>query len=61
VRVIHPQATMAEAAHLMIKERISGLPVVDDDLADLFMTPSSQEMESPVNPGRFTLWPLPAS
>jgi CBS domain-containing protein len=22
---------MAEAAHLMIKERISGLPVVDDD------------------------------
>jgi len=30
VRVIHPQATMVEAAHLMIKERISGLPVVDD-------------------------------
>ena len=31
LRVIHPEATMAEAAHLMIKERISGLPVVDDD------------------------------
>jgi CBS domain-containing membrane protein len=31
VRVVHPQTPMAEAAHLLVSERISGLPVVDDD------------------------------
>jgi CBS domain-containing protein len=31
VRVVTPQTTMSEAAHLMISERISGLPVVDED------------------------------
>lgn len=30
VRVVQAQTTMSEAAHLMIVERISGLPVVDD-------------------------------
>jgi CBS domain-containing membrane protein len=30
VRVVHPQTPMSEAAHLMVSERISGLPVVDD-------------------------------
>jgi len=30
VRTVHPQTPLAEAAHLMISERISGLPVVDD-------------------------------
>ena len=30
VRSVHPQTLMSEAAHLMIKERISGLPVVND-------------------------------
>jgi CBS-domain-containing membrane protein len=30
VRVVHPQTRMSEAAHLMVTERISGLPVVDD-------------------------------
>lgn len=31
VRFVHPQTLMSEAAHLMVKERISGLPVVDDN------------------------------
>lgn len=30
VRVVHPETRMSEAAHLMVAERISGLPVVDD-------------------------------
>lgn len=30
VRVVHPDTRMSEAAHLMVNERISGLPVVDD-------------------------------
>lgn len=30
VRVVHPDTPMSEAAHLMVNERISGLPVVDD-------------------------------
>ena len=30
VRVVHPQTIMSQAAHLMVTERISGLPVVDD-------------------------------
>jgi CBS domain-containing membrane protein len=30
VRTVHPQTPLAEAAHLMVTERISGLPVVDD-------------------------------
>ncbi len=30
VQVVRPDAKMAEAAHLMIAKRISGLPVVDD-------------------------------
>jgi CBS-domain-containing membrane protein len=30
VRTVHPQTPLAEAAHLMVSERISGLPVVDD-------------------------------
>jgi CBS-domain-containing membrane protein len=30
VLTIHPQTPLTEAAHLMISERISGLPVVDD-------------------------------
>ncbi len=30
VRVVHPKTTMSQAAHLMVTERISGLPVVDD-------------------------------
>lgn len=29
VRVVHPETRMSEAAHLMVTERISGLPVVD--------------------------------
>lgn len=29
VRVVHTQTTMSEAAHLMVTERISGLPVTD--------------------------------
>lgn len=31
VRVVHPDTSMSEAAHLMITERISGLPVVDEN------------------------------
>ena len=31
VRVVREQTTMSEAAHLMVAQRISGLPVVDDD------------------------------
>ncbi|OEJ65299.1 hypothetical protein BEN30_14330 [Magnetovibrio blakemorei] len=31
VRFVHPETEMAEAAHLMVTERISGLPVVDDN------------------------------
>lgn len=30
VRVVDTQTTMSQAAHLMVTERISGLPVVDD-------------------------------
>ncbi len=30
VRTVHPETPLAEAAHLMVTERISGLPVVDD-------------------------------
>lgn len=30
VTVVSPQTTMSAAAHLMIQERISGLPIVDD-------------------------------
>lgn len=30
VRTVHPQTPLGEAAHLMVSERISGLPVVDD-------------------------------
>ena len=30
VRTVHPQTPLTDAAHLMISERISGLPVVDD-------------------------------
>ena len=30
VRVVHRETSMSEAAHLMVTERISGLPVVDD-------------------------------
>lgn len=30
VRTVHPKTPLAEAAHLMVSERISGLPVVDD-------------------------------
>jgi CBS domain-containing membrane protein len=30
VRTVHPQTPLTEAAHLMVSERISGLPVVDD-------------------------------
>jgi CBS domain-containing membrane protein len=30
VRTVHPQTPLADAAHLMVSERISGLPVVDD-------------------------------
>jgi CBS domain-containing membrane protein len=30
VRTVHPQTPLADAAHLMVTERISGLPVVDD-------------------------------
>lgn len=29
VHVVHPETRMSEAAHLMVTERISGLPVVD--------------------------------
>lgn len=31
VRTVRPQTTLTEAAHLMVSEKISGLPVVDDD------------------------------
>jgi CBS-domain-containing membrane protein len=31
VCTVHPQTAVAEAAHIMVSERISGLPVVDDD------------------------------
>ena len=31
VQVVHEQTTMSDAAHLMVTQRISGLPVVDDD------------------------------
>ena len=30
VRTVHPNTSLAEAAHLMVTERVSGLPVVDD-------------------------------
>lgn len=30
VRTVHPQTTMSEAAHMLVSERISGVPVVDD-------------------------------
>ncbi len=30
VRTVHPQTPLTVAAHLMVSERISGLPVVDD-------------------------------
>lgn len=31
VQSVHPYTPLAQAAHLMIREKISGLPVVDDD------------------------------
>lgn len=31
VRTVRPRTPIAQAAHLMVRERISGLPVVDDD------------------------------
>jgi CBS domain-containing membrane protein len=31
VRMVREQTTMSDAAHLMVTQRISGLPVVDDD------------------------------
>lgn len=31
VRSVHPQTPLTDAAHLMVSEKISGLPVVDDD------------------------------
>ncbi len=31
VHTVHPQMPLTEAAHLLVRERISGLPVVDDD------------------------------
>jgi len=31
VHTVHPQTPLTDAAHLMVSERISGLPVVDDD------------------------------
>jgi len=31
VRTVHPQTSLTDAAHLMVNERISGLPVVDDN------------------------------
>lgn len=31
VHTVHPQAPLSEAAHIMVSERISGLPVVDDN------------------------------
>jgi len=31
VRTVHPQTPLTDAAHLMVSEKISGLPVVDDD------------------------------
>ena len=31
VQVVHEQTTMSDAAHLMVTQRISGLPVVDSD------------------------------
>ena len=31
VRTVRPQTPLGEAAHLMVSERISGLPVVDED------------------------------
>ncbi|HPE81987.1 MAG TPA: CBS domain-containing protein, partial [Gammaproteobacteria bacterium] len=31
VRVVREQTTMSDAAHLMVTERISGLPVVDNE------------------------------
>lgn len=31
VRTVHPDTPLAEAAHLMVSERISGLPVVDTE------------------------------
>jgi len=30
VHTVHPQTLLSEAAHIMVSERISGLPVVDD-------------------------------
>jgi CBS domain-containing membrane protein len=30
VRTVHPETPLTDAAHLMVSERISGLPVVDD-------------------------------
>lgn len=31
VRSVHPQTSLTDAVHLMVNERISGLPVVDDE------------------------------
>lgn len=31
VRTVHPQTRLSEAAHVIVSERISGLPVVDDN------------------------------
>lgn len=31
VHTVHPQTSLCEAAHLMVSNKISGLPVVDDD------------------------------
>lgn len=31
VRTVHPQTPLTDAAHVMVSEKISGLPVVDDD------------------------------
>jgi len=30
-KVIHPESTIGEAARLMLENRVSGLPVIDDD------------------------------
>lgn len=31
VRTVHPQTPLAQAAHIMVSERVSGLPVVDNE------------------------------
>jgi CBS domain-containing membrane protein len=59
VRTVHPQTPLAEAAHLMVSERISGLPVVDDSGALVGIITEADFLRAlgvPAHQPHHTLW-----